>query len=312
MHIRQAVEDDLDRIVSCRVTDPISHVTEQKYRELLATRAYRPEWTWIAEDRGLILARAVCWGFPQEGLPRELDCLYVEPTVKAPVLLCAQLVSEIVRVTNPAGFAYHLRLSPDWRSDATIARAVAWRLAAAARAGLGEITERSRYEWTPETALPPRSQRVVFVPCPDDEAFIDAFRRVSVGSLDAHTRRQVAAVGSEQAARQELASYSMMMGSRDWWRLAYTKSGELIGFALPEANDGGPVVGYLGVVPEHRGRGFIDDLLAEITLFLAERGAQRIVADVDTANTPMVAAFVRARYRCFAERVVASQGPGRG
>jgi len=99
-----------------------------------------------------------------------------------------------------------------------------------------------------------------------------------------------------------------MAGSREWWQLAYTTTGELIGFALPSANEGGPVVGYQGVVPEYRGRGFVDDLLGETTRFLAERGAPRIVADVDTANRPMVAAFVRARYRCFAVRLVVAPG----
>lgn len=58
---------------------------------------------------------------------------------------------------------------------------------------------------------------------------------------------------------------------------------------------GDPAAGYLGVVPEHRGRGYADDLLGECTRFLAvEQDAERIVANTDVGNVPMAAAFARA------------------
>jgi ribosomal protein S18 acetylase RimI-like enzyme len=66
------------------------------------------------------------------------------------------------------------------------------------------------------------------------------------------------------------------------------------------------VVAYLGVVPELRGNGYVDDLLAEITHLLAAAGAQWIQADTDLANRPMAAAFQRAGYRNFAVRMVLS------
>jgi RimJ/RimL family protein N-acetyltransferase len=67
------------------------------------------------------------------------------------------------------------------------------------------------------------------------------------------------------------------------------------------------VVGYLGVVPEHRGHGYADDILAEITRILAdEAGAEVIRADTDLANAPMAASFERAGYRNFSRRLVFS------
>jgi RimJ/RimL family protein N-acetyltransferase len=104
-----------------------------------------------------------------------------------------------------------------------------------------------------------------------------------------------------------------MPGDRSWWRLAYDGAGELVGFAIPSANGGGPVVGYLGVRPQQRGHGYSDDLLAEITHQLAaviERGEARtdqVRADTDLTNKPMAAAFERAGYRNFAVRLVASR-----
>ena len=56
---------------------------------------------------------------------------------------------------------------------------------------------------------------------------------------------------------------------------AYDAAGELVGFALPSAEQtGGPVVGYLGVLAEHRGNGYSDDLLAEITHLLVATGGR--------------------------------------
>ncbi len=47
------------------------------YRDELARHQYRPEWTWIAEDEGRILARAIWWGFGDAAYPLVLDCVSV-------------------------------------------------------------------------------------------------------------------------------------------------------------------------------------------------------------------------------------------
>ncbi|GAB3946631.1 hypothetical protein GCM10029976_074490 [Kribbella albertanoniae] len=177
---------------------------------------------------------------------------------------------------------------------------------AGAAAGWTAITDRLRYEWLAEYGLPPRSTRLHFEPA-DDDAFVDMFMRVSAGSLDAATARDVARLGAEAAAREEVALYqTMLVGDRRWWRFGYDAEGKLIGFAIPSKNNGGPVVGYLGVLPEHRGHGYIDDLLAEITHLLAETGAEQIRADTDFGNVPMAKAFERGGYRNFAVRRVLS------
>ncbi|MEV4084709.1 GNAT family N-acetyltransferase, partial [Nonomuraea fuscirosea] len=138
------------------------------------------------------------------------------------------------------------------------------------------------------------------------EVFAAAFARVARGPLDAHTRQALAVMDPMEQAREDVRDYRSMEGEREWWRLAYDLDGELVGVALPSANAAGPVVGYLGVVPERRGQGYVDDLLAEITRGHALRGVRRIVADTDAGNLPMARAFERAGYRNFAVRLVLS------
>jgi RimJ/RimL family protein N-acetyltransferase len=75
-----------------------------------------------------------------------------------------------------------------------------------------------------------------------------------------------------------------------------------VGLIMPARNPTSPVIDYIGVVPERRGEGYVDDLLARGVATLLEAGAEQIRADTDTANVPMAAAFRRAGYAEFARR----------
>jgi len=184
---------------------------------------------------------------------------------------------------------------------------VAWRTAAATAAGLTDAVERLQYEWAPAAGVSAPAGRLVFRPGQDEE-FLAVFRRVAVGSLDVATRQDLATIGSDRQARGDLEFYLSCPGGRSWWRLAETTGGELAGFAIPSATPYHRNVGYLGVVPELRGRGYVDDLLGEITRFHAADGADCITATTDVSNTPMAAAFDRANYQ-VTEVVLVFQAP---
>lgn len=83
---------------------------------------------------------------------------------------------------------------------------------------------------------------------------------------------------------------------RDWWRIATLPGGEPVGFATPARNDYHPTTGYLAVLPEHRGTGYIDEILAEGTRFLIAQDAPRIRAATDIGNAPTANAFQRVGY----------------
>lgn len=324
MLIRPTTEADLDRILAWPVTEPAGVVPADRYRQELDRHQYRPEWTWIAEDEGRILARAIWWGFADAAYPLVLDCvsaggsLAAGGSVPGRAVLAARLISAgqqaLRRPAPSAAPGFEINLPGDWRSDPAVASAFAWRHDAAARAGLTDELERIRFEWTPDAGLPRSSDRLVFRPEPDDDAFLDMFRQIAVGSLDVTTRREVAALGATRQARDDMGIYLAMAGERDWWRLAYTadgsRPGRPAGMILPNRNANGAVVGYLGVVPGMRGRGYINDLVAETTRFHAARGEPRIGATTDTTNLPMAAAFERAGYRAWGIRYVLSEPSG--
>ncbi|MGW1342576.1 GNAT family N-acetyltransferase [Kribbella sp. NPDC002412] len=306
MNIRTTVEADLDTILALIEQKSVNTVTLERYREYIEAGYYRHDWTWVVEDDGKIRALAIWWGAPDEDHPFSVDGLYyVGDGDPVPVWTALIEHTLAVRPADAEPPEYHFFLDSDWQDDPDVVAGLDSRSRAAAAAGLTEITDRLRYEWKPSYGLPERSTRLRFEPA-DDEAFVDVFARVAEGSLDAATAREIARLGVEGAARAELEFYKSMPGDRSWWRLGYDADGKLIGFALPSANAGGPTVGYLGVLPEHRGKRYIDELLAEITHVHAELGAERVTADTDFGNVPMAKSFERQGYRTFAVRRVLS------
>ncbi|MER6572235.1 GNAT family N-acetyltransferase [Streptomyces sp. NPDC001093] len=309
MLFRPTTRAEVDRVASVTVPEPVGWIDADRYRDEFGKGMYRPEWTWVAEDDdGRLRARALWWGRADSAHPVALDCLSVDAAVGDRAQVATRLLTTALRAFGAAGGApkaplYNLTLPVGWRDDPRAADAVAWRRAAARAAGLGHEVERLRLEWTVGDVLPSGGNRLTFASAPDEE-FLAAFRRIAVGSLDDETRRNVAALGVEAAAQQELEFYLGCPGDREWWRLAYGPDGELAGLAIPSATPYARNVGYLGVLPEFRGRGYVDDLLAEVTRSHAQAGAELITATTDTGNAPMAAAFTRAGYRTTEIRMI--------
>jgi len=314
MIIRPATEADIPDILPLIAPDPASPLTQYDYRRRLAAGEYRPDWTWLAaagNGTSDITALAVWWG---DTAPNGLDALFTQATL--PRDQRAALAGRLIGTAHAAfrkSFhrtipAFHLTLPPDWRARRDVTTALSWRWEAALAAGLTQELERLRFEWRSPAPVPAASSRLVFRRDGDDEVFADLFCRVLTGTLDATTRAAADVVGEYVQAHADVAFYrDRMRGDRAWWLVAELPSGEPVGFAVPSRNTDVPVVGYIGVLPEHRGHGYIDDILAETTRVLVhEAGALVIHADTDLANRPMAAAFERAGYVNFARSLVLS------
>jgi RimJ/RimL family protein N-acetyltransferase len=81
-------------------------------------------------------------------------------------------------------------------------------------------------------------------------------------------------------------------------RLGLGRHGLIVG----GGNADQPVIAYVGIVPEQRGRGFVDELLAQAVATLTAAGASVIRADTDLANAPMANAFRCAGFEQFMAR----------
>jgi ribosomal protein S18 acetylase RimI-like enzyme len=320
MIFRRTTASELDQVLPLFVTDAACDLTAELFMTRITSGEYRPEWTWIGQESPGAKPAAIAfwWATPHAAEPAALDGIYVdEPAggaaarTELAVDLLAAAHAAFARTGLARPPAYHIFLPPDWRDRPAAVAALTWREEAARRAGLTATLERLRYEWTPQAGLPPSPARLRFAAEPDDEVFVDLFRRVLTGTLDATSREQAGLAGAAAQARKDVAFYrDQMQGDRTWWRVALAPDGQPAGFGLPSRSMAFPVVGYLGVLPEYRGHGYVDEILAEVTRILAtEAGATAIHADTDLGNQPMAAAFERLGYRNFGRRLVLSAPP---
>ncbi|MEU4666400.1 GNAT family N-acetyltransferase [Amycolatopsis sp. NPDC023774] len=256
------------------------------YEKMARRGEYRPEWTSVAIRNGKPVARAAWWAGEKDEAPLALDWFdFTDFEAGVEVLRQAPFRTE-----------YSLATPPGWRADPAVKPEVESRVRAATAAGMEVLVERYRYTWTPADGVPRQPGRLEFRAEPQDDKVLEVFRRVHQGSLDAHVRRTIAEHGLDAAAQEDLDLLRRLPSPRDWWRLAYTREGDLVGLTIPARNPTVPIVAYVGVVPEHRGHGYAYDLLVEATHELVGHGAEKIVAATDVTNGPMAAAFGKAGY----------------
>lgn len=288
----------------------LSYVLDHELADDLDNGRRRPEWMWVALHGDRLLARLAWWRHADQSLPRMLDFLDVDDDLAAPdrVAVGVRLLRTATRHVLPEGTRlpeYERFVPSDWRETPSARSVVETRMDILERTGAHLFVERLRLEWRPGTAIAEPTGRLLFRPIRDTEELLALMSRVVEGSLDAHDRDDLSKMSARDAATshydEELKRYRT---PREWWRVATLPSGVPVGFVLPARNDYNPIIAYIGVLPEHRGNGYVDDLLAEGTRVLSEQpDVPRIRAATDLANVPMANAFRRAGYVNY-ERVI--------
>ncbi|MFC4857085.1 GNAT family N-acetyltransferase [Actinophytocola glycyrrhizae] len=285
----------------------LPYVLDDELADDLADGRRRPEWLWVALRGDRLLARVAWWCQAGDDTPFLLDVLDIDDSddgsdggsddgVDAGVALLRTAMAEVV----PAGTRppeYSRIVPPDWRDGEVTRRVVENRMAVLEHLGARLFVERLRFEWHPGAPVPEPAGCLAFRPVHDTGELLGLMTRVLDGTLDAHSRADLTRMSAREAAvrhyEDELAHYR---SPREWWRVATLPDGEPAGFVTPARNDYNHVIGYLAVLPEHRGNGYIDEILAEGTRVLAAREVPRIRSATDLGNTPMANAFLRAGY----------------
>lgn len=280
----------------------LSYCLDHELADDLEQGRRRPEWLWVALRGGRLAARAAWWGGAVNAVPSVLDFLDlsdVPDRIDIGVSLLRTALGEIVtaRAVPPE---YVRFVSPGWREQAGSRREVEDLMAIVSRTGAHLLAERFRFEWRPGARVPEPGGRLIFRSASSEHEVIDLMTLAMEGTLDAHGRRDLARMAPREAAARhyygELARYR---SPRRWWQIAEQPGGEPVGFVFPARNDYGAIIAYLGVLPAHRGHGYIDEILAAGTRILAAQDVPRIRATTDLGNVPMAAAFSRAGWVNF-------------
>jgi RimJ/RimL family protein N-acetyltransferase len=287
----------------------LPYVLNEELAGDLADGRRRPEWMWVALRGDRLLARAAWWSGPGAHAPELLDVLDIDDGIPEPdrVDIGVHMLRAAMAAVIPDGAQppeYIRFIPPSWRDNVLTSQVVIDRMATAERTGARLFVERLRLEWRPGTPIRAPSRRLLFRSIQDEEELIVLMAAALNGTLDAHSRADLTLMSAKEAAvrhyEEEFAAYS---SPRDWWRIATLPEGDPVGFVIPARNDYNPIIAYLAVLPEHRGKGYVDAILAEGTSVLAAQNVSRIRASTDLSNTPMAEAFRRAGYVNF-ERAI--------
>jgi GNAT superfamily N-acetyltransferase len=72
-----------------------------------------------------------------------------------------------------------------------------------------------------------------------------------------------------------------------WWRVALAPEGESLGIIFLVVAFGQPTVGFVGIIPEHRGRNIASFLLTEAWSTMKRQGHSTLCAEADGRNVAM-------------------------
>lgn len=265
----------------------------------------RPEQCFVAEETGEFIGRIVYWALPSQDNFFMVDFLEVKENANY-LEVGAQLLQESLALLHlPAHTLILYTLdTPYPKSTSSPSKSASVRIQLLERLGFSLMRETYRFELQ---ALPTKiqlSERLIFRSLDDvgEDVFINTMICVSSNSLDRTIQQEMEELGAVRYARRHFKTMKAYKYKSTWWQLAYTPDGTVAGLIMPAQNDGGPIIGYIGVVPEQRGQGYVNDLLAQGTFTLLADGAARVRADTDVNNTPMVDAFERVGYKQFALR----------
>jgi RimJ/RimL family protein N-acetyltransferase len=300
-HLSSADELELFNSIPYTLNDEIADDLEHGRRRL--------DWMWVALRGDRLVGRIAWWSTADAAGPEQLDVFDVDDSLPADEarsvgasLLEAAGAHVLADVDTPPEYARYLAAA--WREDPVMRRGTELRMALLEETGAHFLVERLRLEWRPGTPIAAPDLRLSFRPFASDDEFLDITTTVLAGTLDAHSQVDLETMTPREAAVAQFESeFSQYTSPREWWRVAVDERRRVVGFVVPARNSYHAIIAYVGVLPEHRGNGYIDGILAEGTRVLEESGVQRIRASTDVGNVPMAAAFARAGYVTF-ERMV--------
>ena len=283
---------ELDRFLS------LPYTLNHELTDDLSQGRRRADWMWMAFIDDRVVARVAWWGNPGDDEPSLLDIFDIaDPSDPAHRVAAHDLLEMATRQVigseaEPPGTIRYV--PPDWRDNEAVRREVEALIDVAEQTGARVFVERLRFEWREQTPVATPSERLDFRQPHDDDEVLDLMTAVVPGSLDAHTVLDLKTMTPREAATKHFyGELAQQISPRDNWRVATNHTGDTVGFVTPGHNHYHPVIGYLAVLPEHRGKGYIHDLLATGTRVLADQGVNHIRAATDLTNLPMAEAFER-------------------
>lgn len=301
--IRTARPDELPALVEHAGDAERNAATREYLVQLLENKCTRPEWCLVAEDTdGRTIGSVALWTIPGHEIP--LAVVLFEAPADSPETGVALLdaagatarelgATELEHVVDSPAQAPQFQRDPERRGGLL------------RRAGFHVIRDGRRFGLRVPEELPADDLRLTFRSLAElgREPFINVLQDLLADTGDARLAADVERHGLRRAAELLFEETSELRHEPEWWEIGYDADGTPAVVSLPAENPSVPVIGFVGVAPAHRGKGYAASAVVRGTRVLAANGATEIRGDCDAANVAMAQAFLRAGYENFADRL---------
>jgi ribosomal protein S18 acetylase RimI-like enzyme len=288
--------DQLDAWIAVARDDPANERMSNRVRAAWADGSGGPELTFLAEDEGgARLGRlAFTHGAVAESLPDLHEALAIGLWLNwddaGAIEVGRRLIVDHLSALPANVIALDGYSNPEYMVGAAGRRAVF------DAAGMPLFQEKEGFLWTPASSPPPGEPRLRFASIGDvgREQFAATMSRCTDGTLDRQDRYYAALTGRDGWGREMLGF--LTDEDAPTWLLAFDDDDAIAGYVALGTFDeiGRGTIMHIGVVPERRGRGYVNDLLAACNDAALRRGFDRVLSDVDVLNGPMQVALERA------------------
>ena len=250
---------------------------------LLKTSCTKPEWILLAFEGGTLVSALALVAPSESNLPLEIIRLQGVPDGGTQALRHFQEVIERARSLGVRELYYTIPEDSGEASVVSEARFCRWRkvvrFESASPADLGvrdyRSAEAANFERSEIIALVEKTSRHCF------DSQIEFYRQRLGGIADA-----------EMTVRMmESTNYDPR-----WWLVALASDGTAAGIIFPVLAFGELNVGFIGVVPEYRGRNIASFLLLEAWSILTRQGYSTLCAEVDERSVSMQRALRKSQF----------------
>jgi len=292
--IRTITPDEFERFLVEPLPPRDLEAARKFLRMQLDTGETRPEWCFVLESGGKFVARVLCYTFP--GAHPEYGIYYFRFMPEMPLAERKSFILEVTKrmhdLYGARSFTHQQRTSSD-RYDENVALFRA--------CGFTHSSSRILYKLDLTTksfgAVPSELTERSVTDAGEDE-FLRAFQIITADTLDTEDRLRNETFGAYGGAKSFFEMMIVRDTSCDRWKLYYAPSGEIAGLSIPQffGTSTDATIGYLGITPGYREKGYAKAILNRAHQLLAEDGALRMFDECDAQNIPAKRTIEQAGY----------------
>jgi GNAT superfamily N-acetyltransferase len=250
---------------------------------LLDSGCTKPGWILLGFEAGRLMNVLILAAPSEFNLPLEIIQLH---RVRDRKTDCWQLFPRAIEKARELGVSELYCTVPEKSPEA----------AALSEAGFRRWRKIVRFESAGPVDLGVRGYRSVEAGNFPRSEVIALIEKTSEHSLDSQIEFYRKHLGTVEDAEMTLRMMESTKYQAAWWRLALAPGGEILGVIFPVLAFGEPTIGFLGIVPEYRGRKIASFLLAEAWSIMKEDGHSSLCAEVDQRSVSMQRALAKSQF----------------